>query len=83
MFGFLNLFLAAAFLRQGMSDADARRLLEEGDSASLAFDRHGISWRGHRLEAAALAEARRAGLGSFGSCSFDEPVGDLASLRLL
>jgi len=59
MFGFLNLFLAAAFLRQGMSDADARRLLEEGDPASLAFDRHGVSWRGHRLEAAALAEARR------------------------
>ena len=83
MFGFLNLFLAAAFLRQGMSDADARRLLEEGDPASLAFDRHGVSWRGHRLEAAALAEARRVGLGSFGSCSFDEPVGDLASLRLL
>ncbi|HEU4953028.1 MAG TPA: hypothetical protein VFT28_00555, partial [Gemmatimonadales bacterium] len=83
MFGFLNLFLAAAFLRQGMSDADARRLLEEGDPASLALDRHGVSWRGHRLEAAALDEARRAGLGSFGSCSFDEPVGDLASLHLL
>jgi hypothetical protein len=83
MFGFLNLFLAAAFLRQGMSDADARRLLEEGDPASLAFDRHGVSWRGHRLEAAALVEARRVGLGSFGSCSFDEPVGDLASLHLL
>jgi hypothetical protein len=83
MFGFLNLFLAAAFLRQGMSDSDVRRLLEDGDPASFAFDREGVSWRGHRLDSAALAEARRSGLGSFGSCSFEEPIGDLASLRLL
>ena len=83
MFGFLNLFLTAAFLRNGMSDSDARQLLEERDPAALAFDRDGISWRGHRLGPAALAEARSTGLGSFGSCSFDEPIGDLASLRLL
>jgi hypothetical protein len=66
-----------------MSDSEARRLLEEGDPASLGFDRQGVSWRGHRLDAAALAEARRSGLGSFGSCSFEEPIGDLASLGLL
>jgi hypothetical protein len=83
MFGFLNLFLAAAFMRHGMSDGDARLLLEERDAASLRFDRDGISWRGHRLDADQLAEARRSGLGSFGSCSFEEPIGDLASLRLL
>jgi hypothetical protein len=83
MFGFLNLFLAAAFLRQGMSDGDARRLLEEGDPASIAFDRDGVSWRGHRLDGPALAEARRSGLGAFGSCSFEEPIGDLAALGLL
>jgi hypothetical protein len=83
MFGFLNLFLAAAFLRNGMSDGDARDLLEERDAATLNFDRGGVSWRGHRLDAAHLADARRGGLGSFGSCSFEEPIGDLASLRLL
>ena len=83
MFGFLNLFLAAAFMRNGMSDGDARQLLEERDAASLHFDRDAISWRGHRLDASHLAEARRSGLGSFGSCSFEEPIGDLTSLRLL
>ena len=83
MFGFLNLFLTAAFLRNGMSDGDARQLLEERDPASLAFDRGGVTWRGHRLDAARLSDARRGGLGSFGSCSFEEPLGDLASLRLL
>ena len=84
MYGFLNLFLTAAFLRQGMNDADAARLLEERDPASLVFEREGgIAWRGHRLEAGALVEARARGLGSFGSCSFEEPIGDLASLHLL
>jgi hypothetical protein len=85
MYGFLNLFLAAAFLRQGMGDADATRLLEETDPTSLAFEREGggIVWRGHRLGPDALVEARARGLGSFGSCSFEEPIGDLASLHLL
>lgn len=83
MYGFLNLFLTAAFLRHGMTEGDARQLLEERDAGSLGFDGDGISWRGHRLGAAALAEARRDGLGSFGSCSFEEPIGDLASLHLL
>ena len=83
MYGFLNLFLAAAFLRQGMGDAEAARLLEETDPASLAFDPSGISWRGHRLDAEALVESRARGLSSFGSCSFEEPIGDLASLHLL
>jgi hypothetical protein len=83
MFGFLNLFLTAAFLRNGMSDGDARQLLEERDPASLGFDGAGVSWRGHHLDAGRLSEARRGGLGSFGSCSFEEPIGDLAALRLL
>jgi hypothetical protein len=85
MYGFLNLFLAAAFLRQGMSDADAARLLEESDPATLQLDSSGggVSWRGHCLDAEALVEARARGLGSFGSCSFEEPIGDLASLHLL
>ena len=85
MYGFLNLFLAAAFLRQGMSDADAARLLEESDPATLQLDSSGggVSWRGHRLDEEGLVEARAQGLGSFGSCSFEEPIGDLASLHLL
>jgi hypothetical protein len=85
MYGFLNLFLTAAFLRQGMGDADAARLLEENDPASLELDRvgGGVAWRGHRLGPDALVESRARGLGSFGSCSFEEPIGDLASLHLL
>ena len=77
MFGFLNLFLAAAFLREGMSESDTIRLLEERDPGSLRASAGGIEWRGRRLEAAAIRRAREEGIVAFGSCSFTEPVGEL------
>jgi hypothetical protein len=83
MFGFLNLMLAAAFLRSGMDEADLLRVLEEEDSAAFQADDGGISWRSRRLDLQALSDARRLGIVSFGSCSFTEPVEDLQALHLL
>jgi hypothetical protein len=83
MFGFLNLFLATAFIAGGLGDADAERLLEERDPAAVRFDPAGVEWRGRRLELDALGRARESGIVSFGSCSFTEPIGDLQSLGLL
>jgi hypothetical protein len=74
MFGFLNLFLAAAFLRQGMSDADALQLLEERSPSAFGFAPDKIEWRTHRLDQRAVDAARARGIQSFGSCSFAEPV---------
>ena len=79
MFGFLNVFLAAAFLRHGMSEADAVRLLEECAPDAIRFSTDAVEWRGHRLDRAALAAARASGIVAFGSCSFTEPVGELQS----
>lgn len=83
MYGFLNVFLAAAFLREGMAEADAVRLLEERDPGAIRFSAGGVEWRGRRLEAEEIARAREAGIVGFGSCSFTEPLGDLRTLRLL
>jgi hypothetical protein len=83
MYGFLNLFLAAAWLREGMADADAERLLEERSAESLRFSDEGIEWRGHLLEVDAIRRARAEGIVSFGSCSFSEPVSELETLGLL
>ena len=77
MFGFLNVFLTAAFLRQGMADADAARLLEEGTWDAFRLTDDAIEWRGHRLTRAEIDAARAEGIVSFGSCSFEEPVGEL------
>lgn len=83
MFGFLNLFLASAFLRAGMSETEAARLLEEESPEALHFDDAGVTWEGHRVGLKALDDARRFGVVSFGSCSFTEPIGDLEAIRLV
>lgn len=83
MFGFLNVLLTAAFLRAGMDESDAARLLEEGSLEPFQFDDRGISWRQHRLELNALQNSRQAGMISFGSCSLTEPIAELEALHLL
>jgi hypothetical protein len=82
MFGFLNVFLAAALLQSGTDLDTTIQVLEEIDPAAFQFDDGGVTWRGRRLESAQLAHARACAL-SFGSCSFGEPVDDLRALGLL
>lgn len=83
MYGFLNVFLAATLLHAGHAPATLLELLEERDAAAIVADANGISWRGLHASAAQVAQARARFAGSFGSCSFEEPVQDLAALRLL
>jgi len=83
MFGFLNLFLATAFMTDGLDDRQAGLLLEERDGDSIRFDDSGVDWKGRRLGLDAIRRSREAGIVSFGSCSFTEPIGDLESLGLL
>ncbi len=82
MFGYLNLFLATAFLRSGLSEAEALRLLEERSPEAIDVNDDEIRWRGYRLDLERLRIARREGMISFGSCSFTEPLHDLQALQL-
>src|SRR5262245_38664185 len=69
MFGYLNVFLAAAFLAQGMTDDDAGCLLDERDSSSFLFRDDSISWNGFALSESQLRQAREQVAVAFGSCS--------------
>ena len=80
MFGFLNVFLAASFARQGMDVATLEALLEERDPGAFHVDDDHVTWRGHALAASALANDRDRFAVSFGSCSFREPLDDLSAL---
>ena len=80
MYGFLNVFLATAFLRAGLSDADALRLVEERSPDAFRFLPDAIEWRGHRVDRATIAATHAEGIGGFGSCSFTEPVGELRAM---
>jgi hypothetical protein len=80
MHGFLNVFLAAAFLWHGESDIAA--ILAETEPAAFHFDQS-AHWRGESLSANQIAEARLQFAHSFGSCSFEEPIADLEQLGWL
>jgi hypothetical protein len=82
MFGYLNVFLAAAFMANGASDADAVGVLEERDPSAFSFDGE-IRWRGHALSATHARDVRDRVAVSFGSCSFREPVDELRALMTI
>jgi hypothetical protein len=83
MHGFLNVFLAAAFLRQNLNSPFVNRLTTERDASQFEFDDEGVSWQGNRVELAQIRLMRERNAISFGSCSFSEPVEDLRQLGLL
>lgn len=83
MHGFLNVFLAAALLRDGASASESERLLLEERPQAFVVDGNGITWEGHRIEAERLTRARKRFALGFGSCSFEEPVRDLRTLGFL
>src|SRR5690606_10865832 len=80
MFGFLNVFVAAVLLREGMPEHDVVRLLEERDSTAFTFTDDGLRWRDHAVGTPRIAEARTHFAIAFGSCSFREPVDEIRTL---
>jgi hypothetical protein len=83
MYGFLNLFLAAAFARKGMEPKLLAQLLEERSILSIQVRDDGIVWRSHELNERDLIQTRHRFLVAFGSCSFEEPIGELEKLGLM
>lgn len=82
MYGFLNVFLAAAALFSGAPNDDARSILLESDLNTFRFDDAGITWHERKLSTEDIARARGFAM-SFGSCSFREPVDELVTAGLV
>ncbi|MDQ6690449.1 MAG: hypothetical protein M3Z18_08065 [Gemmatimonadota bacterium] len=80
MYGFLNIFLAAALIHAGESGDTALGVLGESDPSAFSFTDEAISWRGKRVTAQQIGASRSEFSISFGSCSFREPVDELESL---
>ena len=77
MYGYLNVFLAAAFMRDGLGNTEAAELLVEGDPANISVDEDRIRWRDHVIDSESIRTLRARVATSFGSCSFREPVDEL------
>jgi hypothetical protein len=83
MYGYLNVFLAAGFMKEGMRDGDAIRLLGERSANAFTVTSGAIAWGDYRLSAVQLRRMRSELAVSFGSCSFREPADELRALTIL
>lgn len=84
MHGFLNVFGGGVlgYLR-GLSEAQLAQLLATEDAAAFRFEHGEFRFGSWAVGPDEIARARREAVLSFGSCSFDEPRGDLAALGLM
>jgi hypothetical protein len=83
MYGYLNIFLAAAFLEAGMDDVDLVQFLDESDPTALSVGDAGVRWRSFSITTHELRDTRQLIARSFGSCSFSEPVSEAKQLNLI
>ncbi|HVS61909.1 MAG TPA: hypothetical protein VMT85_00270 [Thermoanaerobaculia bacterium] len=82
--GFLNVALAAMLLSTGrIDDEDVPELLAEESFEAFELGSRTVGWRDQRLTLDEIERSRRSFFCSIGSCSFEEPVGDLTALRVL
>jgi hypothetical protein len=83
MHGFLNVLGAAVLAAEHRWDAHQTSImLEDENPDSLSFTNDFFAWREWKIDIERL-QYRRRFVASFGSCSFDEPRGDLRALNLL
>jgi hypothetical protein len=80
MYGFVNLFVAAALLYTGESEETALASLEESEPSAFSFSDDAVQWREKRIALEQVVKFRSRFGVSFGSCSFREPVDELAAL---
>src|SRR4029453_12841459 len=67
IFGFINVFVAAAVAAAGAPARELERVLEAGSASEMRFDDEGLAWRAGRVATARAARVRERGLLSLGS----------------
>ncbi len=82
MHGFVNVLAAGVFAGMGASDDILAALLQDAAPTHFSFA-GGLAWQHLSASTIQVATARREGVLSFGSCSFDEPREDLRALGWL
>ena len=80
MFGFLNVFVAAALASGGATERELVDVLEERDAAAFTFSERELRWRERSISRSRIRQTRDAFATAFGSCSFREPVDELQEL---
>ncbi len=82
MFGYLNMFVAAVLAWSGADEDTVIQALLVTEQHDFDASDRALAFRGQLLPAAVIADARANFILSFGSCSFREPVDELATLSI-
>ena len=83
MFGFVNLFIAAALLSRGAPDEQVTAVLTDATPANFRATPATLAWKDLGVSGEEVQSTRRKLLRSFGSCSFLEPIEGLKALHWL
>jgi hypothetical protein len=82
MFGYLNMFTAAVLAWNGADESAVRSALLSESPHDFHFSDDGLAFSDRSVPTAVVRDARKNFIASFGSCSFREPVDDLAALSI-
>ena len=80
MYGFLNVFVAAAIVYAGEPNDTALAVLQEEDPLAFSFSDDAVCWRDKRIDVDQIQASRAEFAVSFGSCSFREPMDGIENL---
>ena len=84
MHGFLNVFIASLLARaRKLDERTIKSILDETDPGAFTVSPEAIAWRELDIAPDDAERLRGSFVTSFGSCSFEEPIEDLAGLGLL
>jgi hypothetical protein len=78
MFGYLNVLLAATVLWHDRPEEEAATLLGAERDAGLRIEEDRVDWAGIRITADEIGRTRREFMLAVGSCSFTEPLNEIA-----
>ena len=81
--GFLNLLAAAALAVEGGAESEMVAVIDDADPEAFSMSSAGMRWRDRSFGVPTLRTVRSTRFVAYGSCSFDEPVNDLAAMGMV
>jgi hypothetical protein len=80
MYGFVNLFVAAAAAHQGADEGVVSEILSDEDRSNFDASESELRWRERSFSTKEIQKMRNEFLAGFGSCSFEEPMEELRAM---
>lgn len=80
MHGFVNFFTAAIAANVDAKESEIEEILDDVESGDFSVNDDGLRWQDRSFALEAIRRTRDMFAVSFGSCSFEEPVGEMRAM---